>query len=279
MLGQPLPGVIVLQRIPLYRLDHADDEQHSRHDKTVTTGNAAIRLLRIRFPRDAGAERTTGRCGKFGHAAAKRVIFLCMSGGPAQLDTFDYKPQTGKKNHPGSVFNFKRRGRKWTVDFGTAARNSQTCRSPVRDQRHARRHRQSCAIVPATAHRRETAKRPSIGSWINYGLGTENENLPGFISLNAAKHSVYSSEFLPSAFAGTPIGVNGENMSLATIRNITGEHLPPSAKREQLDFIQSMNRSHLVERARDAKLEGVIESMELAFRMQSIAPELLDLSQ
>lgn len=209
---------------------------------------------------------------------AKRVIFLCMSGGPAQLDTFDYKPQTGKKKHAGSIFDFKRRGQSglWVSELlpETAKHADRLC---VINGMHADtgNHAQSFLQLHTGEKLR---KRPSIGSWINYGLGSENENLPGFISLNAAKHSVYSSEFLPSAVAGTPIGVNGENMSLATIRNITGGHLPPSAKREQLDFIQSMNRSHLVERARDAKLEGVIETMELAFRMQSMAPELLDLS-
>jgi hypothetical protein len=117
-----------------------------------------------------------------------------------------------------------------------------------------------------------------MGSWISYGLGTENENLPGFISLNAAKPSVYSNAFLPSEYAGTPIGTNGEDMSLATIRDIASDHLPPTVKRGQLDFVQQMNRRHLAARPEDAELEGVIESMELAFRMQSSAPDLLDIS-
>ena len=98
-----------------------------------------------------------------------------------------------------------------------------------------------------------------------------------FISLNAAKPR-YSSAFLPTQYAGTPIGTNGENMSAATIRDIAGEHLPASAKRKQLDFVQQMNRSHASQRSGDKHLEGVIESMELAFRMQMAAPELLDLS-
>jgi uncharacterized protein (DUF1501 family) len=89
---------------------------------------------------------------------------------------------------------------------------------------------------------------------------------------------VHSSAFLPSQFSGTPIGVNGEDMSLATIPNVSGTHLPNSAKRSQLDLIQAMNREHLAARQNDAKLESVIESMELGFRMQTIAPGLLDLS-
>jgi hypothetical protein len=109
-------------------------------------------------------------------------------------------------------------------------------------------------------------------------LGTENENLPGFISLNTSKSSIYSSAFLPSIYNGTPIGVNGEDMSLATIKNVNSGHLSQSGKRRQLDFVQSLNRRHLDRRPGDDELESVIQSMELGFRMQSSAPDLLDIS-
>jgi hypothetical protein len=121
-------------------------------------------------------------------------------------------------------------------------------------------------------------ERPSLGSWIAYGLGTENENLPAFVSLNTSKSSVYSSSFLPSIYSGTPIGVNGEDMSRATIPNVVGDHLPMPARRRQLDFVQELNREHLAERAGDPALDGAIQTMELAFRMQTQAPGLLDLS-
>lgn len=209
---------------------------------------------------------------------AKRVIFLCMSGGPAQLDTFDYKPQTGKKKHPGSVFNFEQHGQSglWVSELmpETAKHVDKLC---VINGMHADtgNHAQSFLQLHTGEKLR---KRPSMGSWINYGLGTENQNLPGFISLNAAKPAVYSSVFLPPTFEGTPIGVNGEDMSAATISNIASRHLPANIKRRQLDFVQQLNRQHATQRPGDAKLEGVIASMELAFRMQSQAPELLDLS-
>jgi hypothetical protein len=119
--------------------------------------------------------------------------------------------------------------------------------------------------------------RPSLGSWITYGLGTENQNLPGFISLNTSKSSVYSSAFLPSIHNGTPIGVNGEDMSAATVANIASDHASLAVKRKQLDFVQMMNRRHIADRGDDERLESVIESMELGFRMQSTAPELLDI--
>ena len=211
-------------------------------------------------------------------ARAKRVILLCMSGGPAQLDTFDYKPQTGKKKHPGSVFKFQQHGESglWISELlpETAKHADKLC---VINGMYADtgNHAQSFLQLHTGERLRE---RPSMGAWITYGLGTENQNLPGFISLNAAKPSVYSSVFLPPAFEGTPIGVNGENMSQATISSISGQHLPVTAKRRQLDFVQAMNREHLAARPEDEKLEGVIESMELAFRMQAAAPQLLDLT-
>ena len=117
-----------------------------------------------------------------------------------------------------------------------------------------------------------------MGSWAVYGLGTENQNLPGFISLNTSKPSVYASACLPPIYEGTPIGINGEDMSKATISNISGEHLPLAVKRQQLDLIQSLNRNHLAARRDDQRLEGVIQTMELGYRMQAAAPGLLDLS-
>jgi hypothetical protein len=211
-------------------------------------------------------------------ATAKRVIFLCMSGGPAQLDTFDYKPQTGKKKHPGSVFRFSQHGNcgMWISELmpETAKHADRLC---MINGMYADTgiHAQSFLQLHTGERLRP---RPSLGSWINYGLGTENENLPGFISLNTSKSSTYSSSFLPSIYNGTPIGVNGEDMSLATIKNVSSGNLSQSSKRRQLDFVQSMNRRHLDQRPGDDELESVIQSMELGFRMQSSAPDLMDIS-
>ena len=211
-------------------------------------------------------------------ARAKRVIFMCMSGGPAQMDTFDYKPQSGRKPHPGSVFRFNRYGHSglWISELmpETAKHADKLC---IINGMHADtgNHAQSFLQMHTGERLR---KRPSLGSWITYGLGSENQNLPSFISLNAMKPAVYSSAFLPSEYSGTPIGINGENMSTATINDIAGRHLSLTEKRRQVDFIQAMNRQHHLSRPDDHRLEGVIESMELAFRMQSRAPELLDLS-
>jgi len=209
---------------------------------------------------------------------AKSVIFLCMPGGPAHLDTFDYKPQVGKKEHPGSAFQFRRYGESghWVSELfpETAKHADELC---VINGMHADTGNHAQSFLQLITGER-LRRRPSIGSWVNYGLGTTNHDLPGFISLNAHESNVYSSAFLPSSSAGLPIGVAGENMSTATIPNVASSHLSNQAKRRQLSFVQSLNRGHADARPEDEKLESVIESMELGFRMQTIAPGLLDLS-
>lgn len=207
---------------------------------------------------------------------AKRVIFLYMSGGPAQLDTFDYKPQTTDKPHPGSVTPFRQYGEcgHWISDLlpHTARHADKLC---VINGMYADTgiHAQSMLQLHTGERLRE---RPSIGSWVTYGLGTENQNLPGFISINTSKAAEYSSAFLPSIYTGTPIGVNGEDMSTATIPNVAGRNL--NEQRRQLDFVQALNRRHAAERSADTGLESVIESMELGYRMQTTAPGLLDIT-
>ena len=211
-------------------------------------------------------------------ARAKRVIFLCMAGGPAHLDTFDYKPQLTNAAHPGSVFDFKRHGDSglWISELlpQTARHADKLC---VINGMHADtgNHAQSFNQLHTGDLLR---RRPSMGSWITYGLGTENQNLPGLISLNTSKPATYSSAFLPPAYEGTPIGINGEDMSKASIPNIGSKHLSPALKRRQLDLVQAMNREHRENRPYDSKLESVIQSMEMGFRMQAIAPKLLDVS-
>jgi hypothetical protein len=205
-----------------------------------------------------------------------------MSGGPAQLDTFDYKPQTGSKPHPGSVFRFDRHGESGVQISEllpeTAKHADRLC---VINGMHADTeiHAQSFLQLHTGDRLRE---RPSLGSWVVYGLGTENQNLPGFISLNTSKSSIYSSSFLPSIYSGTPIGVNGEDMTAATIADVRDDRLSIGAKRRQLDFVQRLNNGHLLNdghlaRRNDERLDGAIRTMELGFRMQLEAPGLLDL--
>lgn len=123
--------------------------------------------------------------------------------------------------------------------------------------------------------------RPSLGSWLVYGLGTENRSLPGFVTISPPRgHGGalnYGNAFLPAIYQGTAIGSAGVPSANARIRHIANDQLTASQQRSRLDLLQSMNRAHL-ERGRDDRIEGVIESYELAFRMQSTVPKLTDLA-
>ena len=125
--------------------------------------------------------------------------------------------------------------------------------------------------------------RPSIGSWITYGLGTENQNVPGFVTLNpsASKGGPrnYSNAFLPTIFQGTAIGRAGQATSKSEIKNIRNQLLSADVQKRQFEFLQAMNRMQLERTPGDDELEATIKSYELAFRMQMNAPGLIDLAQ
>lgn len=232
---------------------------------------------------------------------AKRVIFLSMRGAPSHLDTFDYKPQlqkdTGKAGKigasrgatlMGSKWEFKQRGKSglWMSDLfpHLAKRADDLCMLkgmhtdlPNHPQAQVQMHTGSFQFV-----------RPSLGAWSLYGLGTENTKLPGFIALNpgagTAQH--FGSAFLPAIYQGTPFGTaqrgnrnrRGGN-SQPEIPNIKNPDLTKDLQRVQLDLIQKLNREMLQREKHHPGVEGVIESYELAFRMQDELPELMDLSK
>src|SRR5262249_50706574 len=118
--------------------------------------------------------------------------------------------------------------------------------------------------------------RPSMGSWLTYALGSDNQNLPGYIGLCPGKPGVgpppWSNSFLPGIYQATHI--NNQKVDPQTIiRDVRNRYLPPSAQRAQLDLLQQMNRAHLEQRERDEQLESRIASLEMAFRMQGEAQE------
>jgi hypothetical protein len=121
-----------------------------------------------------------------------------------------------------------------------------------------------------------------MGSWISYGLGTENQSMPGFVTISATQShggaNNYSSAFLPAPYAGTPVGSVGIPAKDAKISFITNSETPRDIQRMEIDFTQQMNRAQLELTGPDRALEGRIESFELAFRMQAEAPQLQDLS-
>ena len=225
-------------------------------------------------------------------ASAKRVIFLCMRGGPSQMESFDYKPQLNADNlKPGRTKNTKLFGSQWKFaqhgDSGAwvselfpqlAKQSDKLC---IINSMHTdnNNHPQALEQMHTGSFQFE---RPSIGSWVLYGLGSENSNLPGFVSLNPLKalggSRYYASGFLPAAFQATSIGEAGKNIKTATIGNLKNPRLSPEGQRRQLDLLQSMNREFANEQPGNERLEGLIESFELAFRMQDAVPEVMDIS-
>ncbi|MFM8358264.1 MAG: DUF1501 domain-containing protein, partial [Verrucomicrobiota bacterium] len=126
----------------------------------------------------------------------------------------------------------------------------------------------------------DTSVRPSLGSWVSYGMGTENRNLPSFITINPTLGhggvANWSSAFLPAVHQGTPLG-GGVPVERATLHHLRDPDGHPARQRAQLDLLGEMNREHLGRAGADAALEAQIESFELAFRMQAEAPGILDL--
>jgi len=125
--------------------------------------------------------------------------------------------------------------------------------------------------------------RPSYGSWLLYGLGTENQNLPGYVVLgpglpvNGAAN--WSNRFLPGIYQGCHLNKDGGLQPQTVIPHLRNEQLSPAAQRRQLDLVQGLNAAHLERRGTDPLLEARIASLEMAFRMQTAAPEAFDLAQ
>lgn len=233
-------------------------------------------------------------------ARAKRVIFLFMHGGPSQVDTFDYKPLLARDH--GKALS--------RLPVGGMGADSRLLASPFEFTQHGACGRHISSLFPEVARHadklcvirslhtdgqahgqavlklhtgHEAQVRPSMGSWVIYGLGTENQNLPGFVTispstLNGGPQN-YGAAFLPAIYQGTPVGNENQPLSQAQIRHIRNTDRSAAQQRTQLDFVQEMNREHLARDPQDAQLEGVIEAYELAFRMQTEAPRLTDLSE
>ena len=230
---------------------------------------------------------------------AKRVIFLFMHGGPSHVDTFDYKP--GLIRDTGKPLPFD----KPRIQF---AKTSNLHRSPWEFRPYGQSGAMVSDLFPLVgscaddicfvksihgtneAHGgallklhtgSDTFVRPSMGSWISYGLGTENQNLPSFITINPSYGhggvGNWSSAFLPAVHQGTPIG-GGVPVEKATINYLHDPNEDTGLQRAQLDLLGEMNREHRAQAGPDPALEARIESYELAFRMQTEAPETMSLA-
>lgn len=232
---------------------------------------------------------------------AKRIIFLFMHGGPSQVDTFDYKPllqrDDGKplpfakprvfSSQTGlllkSPWKFRQYGQSggWVSELfpHVAGCVDDLC---IINSMYGSNSRHGGALLELHTGS-DTFVRPSMGSWITYGLGTENEDLPGYITicptLTHGGVNAYNSAFLPAAHQGTPIGnasIASEQAKIPYIVN--ANQTPLDVQRMELDYVQQLNRNHLETTGPDAALEGRINSFELAYRMQIAAPQLQDIN-
>jgi hypothetical protein len=235
---------------------------------------------------------------------AKRIIFLFMAGGVSHVDSFDYKPALEKLHgtthtfrdartlaNKGSglearvmksLWKYQQRGEsgKWTSDLFPEIN---TCIDKLCFLHGM--HTEGVAHGPATLflHTGSTNLiRPSMGSWVTYGLGSENENLPGFMVLTPSMANGgprnYGNAFLPAAYQGTTVGRAGVPAKDSRIRFLTNDERDPVEQQYQFDLVQSLNREQQQHHAADSSLEAVIESYEMAFRMQRYAPSVLDLA-
>jgi hypothetical protein len=216
---------------------------------------------------------------------AKRVIFLFMNGGPTHLDTFDWKPELAKVGGPGNggkgylapAFPFKPAGKSGLMIADCyphlAKQADELCLLNGVTTNNPGHHQAVVALHTGS----ERFVRPSVGAWVAYGLGTEAKDLPGFITIDPIADQGgaqnYGSAFLPASYQGTRLG-GGQR----AVPNIAPA-LPDADQRKQLDFVQKANRRLLDADPGHPELEGLIESYEMAYKMQTSVPDTLDLGR
>lgn len=235
-------------------------------------------------------------------ARAKRVIFLFMHGGVSHIDSFDPKPRL-EKDH-GKPMPLKR-------ELSFSDNPGDLMKSPFEFRRYGGSGIPVSSLFPTVASCVDdlcvirsmvgdgvdhggamlqlhtgsfTFTRPSIGSWVFYGLGTENRNLPGFVTIKptlwhgGAKN--WGSAFLPGAFQGTPIGNSAmglDGLQKEPIEHLANTKLTSEQQRYELEMLRKMNDLHRLDKQHDAELEARIQALELAFRMQIEAPEAMSI--
>ncbi len=232
-------------------------------------------------------------------ATAKHVIFLFLNGGPSQVDTFDPKPMLTKYNGQPlpsgnlkterktgnllkSPFSFQKHGQSGIefseifAQLGSHADDLCVIRSMNTDRPN---HEPSLMMMNCGD---KVAGRPSMGSWVTYGLGSENQNLPGYMVLcpgvPVIGPQLWTSSFLPAVHQGTYIP-NNEKTVDKLVQYIHNKDLSSTDQRRQLDLLAKLNRIEIAHDGEDPQLEASIQSAEIAYRMQTEAPEVFDISK
>tara|TARA_R110002049_G_scaffold27321_4_gene94486 strand:- start:24229 stop:25671 length:1443 start_codon:yes stop_codon:yes gene_type:complete len=262
-----------------------------------STGDPRSRAPRSGAPRSGGI--LSASPARAFPARAKRVIFLFMHGGPSQVDTFDFKPELQQRTGQTASFDQTRSGQPETRTlFG----------SPWQFRRHGESGQYVSSLFPkmaehvdrmcfihsmrttGTAHGQATLfmhtgstnlVRPSMGSWICYGLGSESENLPGFVTIapsaNIGGTRIYSNAFLPAAYQGTAIGRAERPATEARFENMNSNRLPSDLRQRQAELLRSVNQLQTQSDAASSALSASLDSFEMAFRMQQHAPNITNL--
>lgn len=269
--------------------------------QTSAVGFGSLALASLLGETAGGEVRDPGAAALPHFAArAKRVIFLFMSGGPSAVDTFDPKPLLTRDD--GKPYPFE----KPRVQFNAT---TNLLKSPWEFKQHGESGLWVSELFPAIASRvddlcmihslygtnpahggavmkvhtgSDNFIRPSIGSWVSYGLGTENANLPAFVTicptLAFGGINNWSSAFLPAAYSGTPLGDASIPSERARVKYINNSKLPRNIQQMQLEQLARLNREHQSHSGPEASLEARISSFELAFRMQAEMPKVEDFS-
>ncbi|MCA9086672.1 MAG: DUF1501 domain-containing protein [Planctomycetaceae bacterium] len=282
---------------------------HSRRQWLQTTGCgfgslAFTSLLQAESTAAAGTTESLAVKQPMFAPRAKRVIFIFMQGGPSHVDSFDYKPDLVARD--GKTIDF--RGVRFS-DFGKESqrplmaplwkfRRYGECGQHVSElfpeiARHVDdlcfikgMHTEGVAHGPSTLFLHTGATnlvRPSLGSWLMYGLGTENQSLPGFVQLQPSDTKGgprnYSNAFLPAVYQGTAIGRATRSASRMTIDYLGSEQLTAEESRSRFQLMQDLNQAQKERHSGEHRLDAVLQSYELAWRMQQVAPSILDLSR
>jgi hypothetical protein len=231
-------------------------------------------------------------------ARARRVVHFFLNGGPSHIDTFDPKPELGRwdgRELPlGNLRTERKTGAAFATPFQFRPRGQSGLEISDLFEQLARHADDLCVIRSMQANLpnhepslmlmncgEQVMSRPSVGSWVTYGLGSENENLPGFIAMCPGGYPIkgtdnWQSGFLPGVYQGTYID-SGHRRVEDLIENIRSPHASVALQRRQLELLQKLNRDHQSVRAGEGSLEARIQSFELAFRMQLEAAEAFDI--